>query len=366
MAYDPITRGAAPVGVRTIVLRDEARGGRTLEVELWYPAAGSYRGQDLDPATQDRFEAAPGQPSPPQRAVRDAGPRRGSFPLLLFFHGAYAHRRYSTELCTHLASHGYLVAAPDFPGNTLADQLHDNQLGAGVTPRLVSLHQSAMDRPLDAQLVLDRLLDGAAPGFSELIDREKIGTLGQSFGGWTCLVFNSRDARPKATFPIVPPWGRGPAPTEVLSDLVCLDDWGRNVPTLVLAAERDSLIMLDSVHDLYRKLKGPKRLAVLRGAGHVHFADDAEAQHEEFRAACAANAYLVMPDEGQTFDFPAIAATTPPFSALCPAEHGQTVVRGLSTAHMDMHLKQLPAARTYLNGDLAALFAARGIDLEVQ
>ena len=64
-------------------------------------------------------------------------------------------------------------------------------------------------------------------------------------------------------------------------------------------------------------------------------------------------------------DFPAIAAATPPFSELCPAEHGEAVVRGLCLAHMDAHLKDRPEARAYLEGDLEALFAGRGIDLEV-
>src|SRR5690348_57190 len=108
MAYDPSARGTAPVGVRTIILRDETRGGRTVPVELWYPAAESHRGKDLLEAAQDHFEAVPGLPSSVQRAVRDAEPIPGSFPLLLFLHGGYAHRRQSTALCTHLASHGYL------------------------------------------------------------------------------------------------------------------------------------------------------------------------------------------------------------------------------------------------------------------
>lgn len=102
MHYDPFCRRSAPVGVRTIVLRDETRGGRTLEVEFWYPAAESHRGQDLLPATQDRFEVAPGLPNLVQRAVRDAETAGGNLPMVLFFHGGFAHRRYSTELCTHL------------------------------------------------------------------------------------------------------------------------------------------------------------------------------------------------------------------------------------------------------------------------
>src|SRR5262245_20184061 len=61
-AYDPFARGAAPVGVRTIEVRDESRDGRTLPVELWYPATEKYRGQDLDDATRDHFIVVPSAP----------------------------------------------------------------------------------------------------------------------------------------------------------------------------------------------------------------------------------------------------------------------------------------------------------------
>jgi hypothetical protein len=62
MSYDPFTRGSAPVGVRTIELRDDSRAGRRITVELWYPAAVTFRGQDLDDATRDRYRYAPSLP----------------------------------------------------------------------------------------------------------------------------------------------------------------------------------------------------------------------------------------------------------------------------------------------------------------
>jgi len=364
MTYDPFPRGPATVGVRTISVRDETRGGRTLEVELWHPAAESHRGQDLLPETQDRFEAVPGMPASVQRAVRDVEPAPGLFPLLVFMHGAYAHRRQSTALCTHLASHGYLVAAPDFTGNTAADQMQVMRPDVGATPRLTTMAQSAADRPLDVKFVIDRVLDGAAPGLSELVDGERIGTLGQSFGGWTCVALNSKDIRPKACFPIVPPWGRGADGTGLLSSLASLDDWARDVPTFILAAERDAMVKLDDVRELYRDLKVSKRLAILREAGHVHFADGPEAIHEELRASFASNDYPV--GDGPAFDFPAMAAAMRPFSELCPASHGEAVAQGLCLAHMDTHLKHRPEASAFLNGDLVGELAARGIDLDVR
>jgi hypothetical protein len=80
MSYNPFARGPYPVGVRTIGLHDESRGDRLISVELWYPAIGAYRGMDLESATCDRFEIAPGIPEGVQHAVRDAEPSTGPYP----------------------------------------------------------------------------------------------------------------------------------------------------------------------------------------------------------------------------------------------------------------------------------------------
>jgi predicted dienelactone hydrolase len=361
MAYDPFARGGAPVGVRSTALRDAARGGRTLPLELWYPADAAHQGQDLDDASRDRFAIAPGIPELAQRAVRGAAPARGRLPVVAYFHGATGHRRDASELCTHLASHGYLVASPDFTGNTMGDLLADLASAGAGPPRLASIEQSAADRPLDAKLVIDGVLGGAEPALAELADRDRVGTCGISFGGWTTLALNSIDRRPKASFPIVPAWGEGPVKTEVLSALARLDDWGRPVPTFVLAAERDALVPLAGLRSLHRQLRPPKRLAVLRNAGHLHFADNAEQGHEMLRAMWKSGAFPAAP-EG--IDLAAIAEASRPFAELCPAEHGAAVVQALCLAHLDAHLRDLPDARAFLDADLARTFAARGIGIE--
>src|SRR5262245_14861549 len=125
MRYDPFVRGPFPVGVRTIELRDASRGDRALVVEIWYPAAKKCRGQDTNPTTRDRFTFAPELPDASQDAVRDAEGMSGRFPLVIHNHGFYGHRRVNTLLCTHLASHGYVVASNDVPGNTLAVLMND-------------------------------------------------------------------------------------------------------------------------------------------------------------------------------------------------------------------------------------------------
>src|SRR5262249_48911074 len=112
VAYDPFVRGAFPVGVRTIQARDMARN-REFSCEIWYPAASRHGGEDLALETQDAFVPPMQTALRRQMAVRGADPAPGILPLVIFSHHSGGHRRSATFLCTHLASHGYAVAALD-------------------------------------------------------------------------------------------------------------------------------------------------------------------------------------------------------------------------------------------------------------
>src|SRR5262245_52814877 len=102
MTYDPLARDDHPVGVRTFTWTDAQRAGRALTLEAWYPATDAHRDEDVSPATRDQYDFIPGFPPGAQDAVRDAAPRDGAYPLVVFSHGFGAHRRQSTFLCTHL------------------------------------------------------------------------------------------------------------------------------------------------------------------------------------------------------------------------------------------------------------------------
>src|SRR5580693_7805308 len=95
--YGPFIRGRFPVGVRTIEALDQARN-RVFPCEIWYPAAAQHAGLDVAPGEME---------------ARDAAAQPGSYPLILFSHSSGGRRRQSTFLCTHLSSHGYIVAALD-------------------------------------------------------------------------------------------------------------------------------------------------------------------------------------------------------------------------------------------------------------
>jgi hypothetical protein len=136
------------------------------------------------------------------------------------------------------------------------------------------------------------------------------------------------------------------------------DDWGREVPTFLLAGEVDPLVILQDLRELYVKLPAPKRFASLRAAGHWHFSDNAEVAHETFRKM-----YLTsFPDD--TFDTRALGEEMRPFSELCPEKDAADTMRALCLAHMDANLKQIAAARAFLDDDLTGTFAKRGINLD--
>jgi predicted dienelactone hydrolase len=361
VSYNPFNRGPAPVGVRTVTATDASRGRRTLTIEIWYPATERYCGQDLDETTRDRFIAAPGLPEFSQSAVRGADAALGTYPLLLHTHGALSHRRAMSVLCTHLASHGYVVASNDVPGNTIVEMLRDAEAQRRGTPLTApSQQETGRHRFRDASFVISAMLAGAEPDIATRIDPTRIGALGQSAGGWTTMGVNSIDRRVGANFVMEPLYGkRSPLPQlREMSDWLRVDDWGRPVPTFLLAGEKDPMVILEDLRDLYAKLPAPKRFANLAGAGHMHFADNAEQAHEMFRGM-----YLTsFPDP--SFDTHALGVAMRPFSELCSEAAAHDTMRALCLAHMDEQLKDKAEAAAFLNDHLEATFRARGIELQ--
>lgn len=346
MSYQPTQRGPFPVGVRSLKLTDEGRERRVLWTELWYPAADAHAGQDLSRSNRDKYEILPGVPGLAaswQPAVRDARPRAGAFSLAVFSHGFGSHRRQSTFLCSHLASHGYVVAAPDHLGNTMRDvgQLVVGAVTAGRVPKLYeSLPRVVEARPVDMSFVVDQLWATEPAGVAAIARDAAVGAVGHSFGGWTALVTGGRDERVGAVVALAPAGGESTIPGRTLTSLVerhC----GRPVPTLVLAAERDSLLPLAGVRELVARLPSPKRLLVLERADHMHFCDFPKATHEMLRRMLAKP--VAAPIAGML-----LSASLPRFSALAPEQPALAAIRALCLAHLDAHVRDDAAARHWL------------------
>ncbi len=357
MAYDPFTRGASPVGVRTVHTADSARQHRPLTFEVWYPAAETHAGQDVVDPTRDSYDLLPGFPPVTQDAVRDATLLPGTYPFIAFSHGFGGHRRQSTFLCTHLASHGYIVAAVDHTGNTLTDMIQmimQVQLGGALPEPIQLLGEFVQLRPEDIQFMIDSIFGGGAgDDVASFLAPEQIGMTGHSFGGWTTLAVTARDRRVRAALPLAPGGGSVDAlPIEIMRNSLDFN-WGRNVPTLFLVAENDSILPLAGMHELLERTQSPKRMVALKNSDHMHFCDRVEEMHELFR---------LMPPPG---DFERIAKGVRPISELCPGEHAYRFVRGLGLAHMDAHLKGNDSAARLLAGDIKATLAERGVAVEV-
>jgi len=113
------------------------------EVEVWYPADRSaadgkqrdtYHLRDwLGPAAQQALDKVvadqdlpkgTADPARETEAYRDipAGDA-GPFPVVLFSHGVVSYRAASSFLTAHLASWGFVVAAPDFLERGIAAEL---------------------------------------------------------------------------------------------------------------------------------------------------------------------------------------------------------------------------------------------------
>ncbi|HJQ84274.1 MAG TPA: dienelactone hydrolase family protein [Candidatus Binatia bacterium] len=349
MRYDPFARGQFPVGVRTIEVTREAR---TLPIEVWYPATDDYAGRDVDPGTRDTFELIPGLPPGWQDAVRDATSRPGRHPFVAFSHGYGGHRRQSTFLCTHLASHGYVVAAVDHTGNTVLDVMQvllGVMNGVPIPDPGDVLREFIAARPADVSFMIDHVLEGAGKVGA---DPERVGMAGHSFGGWTTLATAARDPRVRAAFPLAPAGGASPLPAKALQEGLDLR-WQRDVPTLFVVADRDTLLPLRGMHEIYERLSSTKRMVVLKNADHMHFCDRVEEVHEMFR---------LMPQDPV---FAPIQGSVPPITELCPGEHALTAIRALGLAHMDAHLRGDERAAAFLGGDVRGVLAERGVAVDV-
>jgi len=130
--------------------------------------------------------------------VRDAEPTRahGKFPLVIFSHGQAAVRWQSTYYTVLLASHGYVVASTDHEGGTLFDV---------VRGQLQNVAVGVETRPADVTYLLSRFerLKSDDPLYG-LLDFERIGVTGHSFGALTSLRVAAMDKRVKAIVPQAP------------------------------------------------------------------------------------------------------------------------------------------------------------------
>jgi predicted dienelactone hydrolase len=273
-APNPAAPGPFQVGVRTVTYEDRRRPKpdgtpRLLVTEIWYPATQDTKGQPtVSYDIKERFTdeqramlvAAGDVPLLETSAVRDAPPAQshGPFPLVVFSHGQGAIRWQSTFYTVLLASHGYVVVSPDHEGGTLdfavRNQLQD--VGIGIATR-----------PADVQFLITayQRLPESDPLFG-LVDPEKVGVTGHSFGALTSLRVAAIDKRVKVIVPQAPP------STDLFFVDLGMPDLG--IPVMVQGARQDRTLKWDEhVAPTWNAMRKPRWLLDITEGGHFTFSD---------------------------------------------------------------------------------------------
>ena len=229
-AADPTRPGKLAVGVSTAETVDASRGNRPLVVEIWYPA---------------------------RRAGRDAEALRGRRPLVLIAHGLCGSRLYYDYLATHLTSHGFVVAAPDF---------------SGVTRAACDVGQPSLsigDLSADLSFVARELHDVAGPfgTWARHVRGAATGLVGNSLGGIAVV----QAARLDPTFTVIV--GLAPAVNgNAAAPLVGLEPrraW------MVMGATADDVISFTNLtQPFFEGLPAPAFLVRFTGGSHTGFSDE--------------------------------------------------------------------------------------------
>jgi predicted dienelactone hydrolase len=106
-------------------------------------------------------------------------------PVIVISHGLGSDRQTFAYLANHLASYGFAVAVPEHPGSN-AEQVR--ALINGLVSEVAS-PQELIDRPLDIKFLLDEL----KRSYGGRLNLQRVGVLGQSFGGYTALALSGAE-----------------------------------------------------------------------------------------------------------------------------------------------------------------------------
>lgn len=257
--------GPYKVGVRALTLPGEAK----TPVEVWFPAtakavAGTktvdynvadYLPKYLQGLFPPNFTGAVYQTD----AHRDVPIADGRFPLVVFTHGFSGFRTQSTFLTTHLASWGFVVAAPELIDNDLTAVI-----GGSKAPGT-----SADIAEVRATISLLAKADDAAKGpFAGHVDMSHIGAVGHSLGGAVSEGVAAADPRVTTFIGLagatVGSFGQSSsAATSTVPDK----------PGMLMVGTRDQVVAPAGMAKAYAAMKAPKRFVTMQGYGHLAFAD---------------------------------------------------------------------------------------------
>lgn len=265
-----------PYAVGTARFALAVTSARTLDVQVWYPAADSAKAEAAAGRPVADFEtgahkttltgllaAAPDGCTSKTMHAADAPPsytRDEPFPLLVFSHCMDCVRFSMFSVAEQLASRGFVVAAPDHLGGTIYD-------AEGVINS-----EFLRTRAGDIRGVIDAMLDGSDTAVPTPVrgklDASRIGAFGHSYGSITTGLVLSTDARVKAGVMIAAP------PESVLVTGVTIANI-RQPGLFFEALEDNSITLLGNayIEANYDDYPVSARLIQVADAGHWSFTD---------------------------------------------------------------------------------------------
>lgn len=333
IATGPPTDELGPyrVGRRTVTITDPARDDRQLTVDLWYPT-------DVEAGEPSSYEFAPGVAYDSEIAL--AAPpvaAGGPFPLVVYSHGSGGVRFVGSFHTEVLASHGFVVAAPDHAGNTAVDAF------LGTTAPVAAIQR---DRPADVSFVLDSLLDpggdAAIDEVGAIVDPTAIGVSGHSFGGFTALAIAGGQGDTAPDERVAAVVAMAPASLFLAdADLAAVD-----VPTLLLSATEDVTTPIDD---------NTTRAATAVTGRPLVRVDIEGAAHQSFTDVCD---YSVLLRERPDVD-PAIVAAVDAFAEegcgpdFLPVDQAQRIINRYAVAFFRSELADDDGAAAVLTPEAA-------------
>ncbi len=250
--------GPYAVGYTTLHLA----GGR--RVVVWYPAnPGTTTGHTresidlaslLTPALQAKIPAADRvQYTTDAYGDAPAATSPGKYPLVVFSHGYAGYPEQSVSLTTHLASWGFVVAAPDHVERSL-----DGLLGTAAS----GVPKSTDVAVLQATLALAVSASNGSGVLHGLVDPDRVVAAGHSAGASAAYDFASTDPQVKAWISYSVSFGGGdPKPKPPTK------------PGMVMLGTTDGVIPPAQSRQVYAGMIPPKYLVQIPKAGHLVFSD---------------------------------------------------------------------------------------------
>ena len=288
-------------------------------------------------------------------------------PLVIISHGFGAVKENFIYLAEHLASHGFAVAIPEHVGSNLS---YRQALLQGKLNKLLSPVEY-LDRPREISYLLNELEDllEREPQWKKRINLEKVGILGNSFGGTTALSlagaeintarlereceqekidlnvssllqcranslpplnYNLRDSRIKAAL----------AGNPLASSLFGPEGISKiEIPTLILAGSEDLItpVVQEQIHPFVWLKTSPKYLALLVPG--THFSTSQESA------------------EGSKFIPKVLLGEN--------ADIGRGYLQGLSVAFFEVYLRQRSEYQPYLSSSYAQTISEDALSLSL-